>query len=151
MLNNASTYLYEATDHRAFFKDVTILIPDTWEDKPIYQSPQNATFEGADIIVAPRNPRFAPSPGFPQHRTPNITKDVASRPPTYISRRISCSVKKLRNCMEIKVRGNLYSLYYHKFVCERPRLERATQCTCVGNWSLAIYELVPSFPNLKGS
>ncbi|KAJ8047303.1 Calcium-activated chloride channel regulator 1 [Holothuria leucospilota] len=61
MVTEASTYLYEATKHRAYFKEVMILIPDTWQDKPEYQSPLNATFEGADIIVAPRNPRFAPS------------------------------------------------------------------------------------------
>ncbi|PIK55175.1 putative calcium-activated chloride channel regulator 1, partial [Apostichopus japonicus] len=65
MVNDASSYLYEATNNRAFFKDVTILIPDTWPDKPDYQSPGNSTFEGADIIIAPRNPRFAPTPVFP--------------------------------------------------------------------------------------
>lgn len=65
MVNDASSYLYEATNHRAYFKEVMILIPDTWEDKPGYQSPRNATFEGADIIVAPRNPRFAPEPSLP--------------------------------------------------------------------------------------
>ncbi|KAJ8027776.1 Calcium-activated chloride channel regulator 4A [Holothuria leucospilota] len=59
MFTNASSYLYNATKKRAFFKEVTILIPETWSDDPIYTSPKNATFSGADVIVAGYNPRFA--------------------------------------------------------------------------------------------
>ncbi|XP_071846823.1 calcium-activated chloride channel regulator 1-like [Apostichopus japonicus] len=60
MFINGSAYLYNATKKRAFFKEVTILIPKTWSDSPTYTAPGNATFEGADIIVAAYNPRFSP-------------------------------------------------------------------------------------------
>lgn len=60
MFVNASSYLYFATKKRAYFKNVTILIPQTWSDNPAYKSPGNATFRGADVIVASHNPRFAP-------------------------------------------------------------------------------------------
>lgn len=60
MFTNGSSYLYNATKKRAFFKEVTILIPQTWSDKSTYSSPGNATFNGADLIIAPHNPRFAP-------------------------------------------------------------------------------------------
>ncbi|PIK49125.1 putative calcium-activated chloride channel regulator 1-like [Apostichopus japonicus] len=65
MVRDASSYLYQATKKRAYFKNVTILIPDTWQDKPEYESPKNATFEGADVIIAPRNPRYVPDANVP--------------------------------------------------------------------------------------
>ncbi|KAJ8023069.1 Calcium-activated chloride channel regulator 1 [Holothuria leucospilota] len=65
MIIDASPYLYKATRNRAFFKSVTILIPQTWEDKAIYQSPKNATFEKADVIIAEKNPRYNPEEIFP--------------------------------------------------------------------------------------
>ena len=61
MFTNASSYLYTATKKRAFFKEVTILIPQTWSDNSTYTSPKNATFNGADVIIAGYNPRFAPN------------------------------------------------------------------------------------------
>ena len=60
MFTEGSKYLYEATRNRAYFKEVTILIPKTWTPKPEYKSPGNVTFDYADVIVAPPNPRWAP-------------------------------------------------------------------------------------------
>lgn len=65
MFVKASPYLYTATKRRAFFKEVTILVPSSWSDDPSYGSARKETFEGADIIVAPRNPRFAPDEEAP--------------------------------------------------------------------------------------
>lgn len=62
MITDASDYLYTASKTRAHFKDVTIVLPDTWSDSDLYETPGNATFEFADVIVAPSNPRYAPIP-----------------------------------------------------------------------------------------
>ncbi|XP_033644207.1 calcium-activated chloride channel regulator 1-like [Asterias rubens] len=60
MFIEASKYLYEATRKRAYFKEVTILVPKTWTPKLEYELPGNVTFDYADVIVAPPNPRWAP-------------------------------------------------------------------------------------------
>ncbi|XP_038061542.1 calcium-activated chloride channel regulator 1-like [Patiria miniata] len=60
MFTEGSKYLYEATRKRAYFDKVTILVPKTWTPKPEYQLPGNVTFDYADVIVAPPNPRWAP-------------------------------------------------------------------------------------------
>lgn len=62
MFIEASSVLFTATRSRSYFKNVTILVPDTWTDNDTYDSPKNASFEGADVIIATRNPRFAPDP-----------------------------------------------------------------------------------------
>ena len=60
MFTEGSKYLYEATRKRAYFSKVTILVPKTWTPRPEYQLPGNVTFDYADVIVAPANPRWAP-------------------------------------------------------------------------------------------
>ena len=60
MFTEGSKYLYEATRNRAYFKEVTILVPKTWSSKPEYELPGGITFDNADVIVAPPNPRRAP-------------------------------------------------------------------------------------------
>ncbi|XP_033644315.1 calcium-activated chloride channel regulator 1-like [Asterias rubens] len=60
MFTEGSKYLYEATRNRAYFKEVTILVPKTWSSKPEYELPGGITFDNADVIVAPPNPRWAP-------------------------------------------------------------------------------------------
>ncbi|PIK61221.1 hypothetical protein BSL78_01864 [Apostichopus japonicus] len=57
-----------------YFKEVTILIPLSWPDRPSYTAPGNARFEGADILVGAYNPRF--SPGGADSATP-YTKQFA--------------------------------------------------------------------------
>ncbi|XP_006752634.1 PREDICTED: calcium-activated chloride channel regulator 4, partial [Myotis davidii] len=53
MVTAASTYLFEATERRFFFKNVSILIPDTWEEKPQYKRPKHESYTHADVLVAP--------------------------------------------------------------------------------------------------
>lgn len=48
---NASSYLYTATRNRAYFKNITILIPSTWQDKAMYQSATSQTFDSADFRI----------------------------------------------------------------------------------------------------
>lgn len=56
---NGSAFLHTATRKRAYFKEVTILVPLTWSSHPSYGSPGNATLDGADVLIAPRNPKYA--------------------------------------------------------------------------------------------
>ncbi|XP_054577005.1 calcium-activated chloride channel regulator 4-like [Eptesicus fuscus] len=53
MVTAASTYLFEATERRFFFKNVSILIPDTWKEKPQYKRPKHESYTHTDVLVAP--------------------------------------------------------------------------------------------------
>ncbi|XP_004639371.1 calcium-activated chloride channel regulator 4-like [Octodon degus] len=53
MVTAASTYLFEATEKRFFFKTVSILIPKTWKENPHYKKPKHENYKHADVIVAP--------------------------------------------------------------------------------------------------
>ncbi|XP_006919439.1 calcium-activated chloride channel regulator 1 [Pteropus alecto] len=56
MVTQASPYLFEATEKRFYFKNVAILIPETWKTKPEYVRPKLETFKNADVLVAESNP-----------------------------------------------------------------------------------------------
>ncbi|XP_042548290.1 calcium-activated chloride channel regulator 4-like [Dipodomys spectabilis] len=53
MVKTASTYLFEATEKRFFFKNVSILIPEKWRASPQYRKPKHESYTHADVIVAP--------------------------------------------------------------------------------------------------
>uniref|UniRef100_A0A5F9DMM5 VWFA domain-containing protein n=1 Tax=Oryctolagus cuniculus TaxID=9986 RepID=A0A5F9DMM5_RABIT len=53
MVTTASTYLFEATKRRFFFKNVSILIPETWKENSQYKRPKHESYTHADVIVAP--------------------------------------------------------------------------------------------------
>ncbi|XP_075396338.1 calcium-activated chloride channel regulator 4-like [Tenrec ecaudatus] len=53
MVTTASTYLFEATEKRFFFRKVSILIPENWTDNPQYRRPRHESYQHADILVAP--------------------------------------------------------------------------------------------------
>lgn len=53
MVTAASTYLFEATERRFFFKNVSILIPDTWKENPQYKRPKHESYTHVDVLVAP--------------------------------------------------------------------------------------------------
>ncbi|XP_003260064.2 calcium-activated chloride channel regulator 4 isoform X1 [Nomascus leucogenys] len=53
MVTTASTYLFEATEKRFFFKNVSILIPENWKENPQYKRPKHENYKHADVIVAP--------------------------------------------------------------------------------------------------
>uniref|UniRef100_A0A8C8R9S1 Calcium-activated chloride channel N-terminal domain-containing protein n=1 Tax=Pelusios castaneus TaxID=367368 RepID=A0A8C8R9S1_9SAUR len=52
MVKEASTYLFNATKQRFFFKAVKIIIPLTWQPKPEYLSLKTESYDKADVIVA---------------------------------------------------------------------------------------------------
>ncbi|XP_006831134.1 PREDICTED: calcium-activated chloride channel regulator 4-like [Chrysochloris asiatica] len=53
MVTSASTYLFEATEKRFFFKNVSILIPENWKENPQYKRPKHENYKHADVLVAP--------------------------------------------------------------------------------------------------
>ncbi|XP_052034443.1 calcium-activated chloride channel regulator 4A-like [Apodemus sylvaticus] len=53
MVTKASTYLFEATEKRFFFKNVSILIPESWTNSPQYRRPKQESYKHADVKVAP--------------------------------------------------------------------------------------------------
>ncbi|XP_004639372.1 calcium-activated chloride channel regulator 4-like [Octodon degus] len=53
MVTTASTYLFEATEKRFFFKNVSILIPETWGGNSQYKRPKYESYQHADVIIAP--------------------------------------------------------------------------------------------------
>ncbi|XP_005385184.1 PREDICTED: calcium-activated chloride channel regulator 4-like [Chinchilla lanigera] len=53
MVTTASTYLFEATEKRFFFKTVSILIPKNWKENSQYRRPKHESYKQADVIVAP--------------------------------------------------------------------------------------------------
>ncbi|KAH0519424.1 Calcium-activated chloride channel regulator 4A [Microtus ochrogaster] len=53
MVTEASTYLFEATEKRFYLKNVSILIPESWRNKPQYRRPGQETYAHADVKVAP--------------------------------------------------------------------------------------------------
>ena len=68
MFIQGSTYLYHATRKRAYFHEVTILIPKTWTSRVEYRQASNQSFDLADVIIAPPNPRWAPDPYTKQYQ-----------------------------------------------------------------------------------
>ncbi|XP_006984809.1 calcium-activated chloride channel regulator 4A [Peromyscus maniculatus bairdii] len=53
MVTTASTYLFEATEKRFFFKNISILIPESWKGGPQYRRPKQESYKHADVKVAP--------------------------------------------------------------------------------------------------
>ncbi|XP_036112336.1 calcium-activated chloride channel regulator 4 isoform X1 [Molossus molossus] len=51
MVTSASTYLFEATEKRFFFKSISILIPETWKENPQYKRPKHESYKHADVLV----------------------------------------------------------------------------------------------------
>ncbi|XP_032011352.1 calcium-activated chloride channel regulator 1 [Hylobates moloch] len=56
MVTQASPYLFEATGKRFYFKNVAILIPETWQTKADYVRPKLETYKNADVLVAESTP-----------------------------------------------------------------------------------------------
>ena len=61
LLTKASAELYGATRQRAFFKEVTILVPQSWSLDDT-EAAVDETFEDAEFRVAPSNPAYGHNP-----------------------------------------------------------------------------------------
>ncbi|KAM5256399.1 LOW QUALITY PROTEIN: calcium-activated chloride channel regulator 1-like [Ctenodactylus gundi] len=62
MVTEASTYLFQATHQRAYFRNVSILIPMTWTSKSQYLMPKQEPYDQADVIVAGPHPKYGDDP-----------------------------------------------------------------------------------------
>ena len=61
LMTKASAELYGATRQRAYFKEVTILVPQTWNLDEA-EAAVDETFKDAEFRVAPSNPAYGHNP-----------------------------------------------------------------------------------------
>ena len=61
LLTKASGELYGASRQRAYFKSVTILVPQTWNLDEA-EAAEDETYDNAEFRVAPSNPAFGHNP-----------------------------------------------------------------------------------------
>ncbi|XP_043233012.1 calcium-activated chloride channel regulator 1-like [Amphibalanus amphitrite] len=62
MFREASPALFTATEKRAYFKKVTILIPMTWTNTSIDRMANSEVYEESEVRVAPPNPAYGDNP-----------------------------------------------------------------------------------------
>ncbi|KAI8500532.1 chloride channel [Branchiostoma belcheri] len=62
IVTDASEYLHITTRQRAYFGGVSILVPETWQDRPEYESATWETYDTSDVRVAAPNPEFDHNP-----------------------------------------------------------------------------------------
>eukprot|EP00058_Branchiostoma_floridae_P006234 XP_002591722.1 hypothetical protein BRAFLDRAFT_80817 [Branchiostoma floridae] len=62
IVTDASEYLHLTTRQRAYFGGVSILVPETWQDRPEYESATWETYDTSDVRVAEPNPEFDHNP-----------------------------------------------------------------------------------------
>ncbi|EDL82385.1 rCG29121 [Rattus norvegicus] len=62
MVTQASTYLFEATGRRFYFRNVSILVPITWKSKTEYLTPKQESYDQADVIVADPHLKYGDDP-----------------------------------------------------------------------------------------
>ncbi|XP_071112483.1 calcium-activated chloride channel regulator 3A-1-like [Haliotis cracherodii] len=59
IFTNASQYLYRVTRQRAYFGDITILVPRSWSDRPQYEPQTKETVDKSDILIDQSDDRFS--------------------------------------------------------------------------------------------
>lgn len=52
MVNEASTFMLQATKQRLFIRSVKVLIPNSWPTNSSYERPKRESYDKADIIIA---------------------------------------------------------------------------------------------------
>ncbi|XP_035665433.1 calcium-activated chloride channel regulator 1-like [Branchiostoma floridae] len=80
----ASQDLYVATNNRTFFKEVKILIPNTWTKKPEYLPAGTKTFERANVRVDRPNPLYVDNPYVQQKGGCGEPGDYMHLTPKYV-------------------------------------------------------------------
>ena len=65
MFTDASKYIYQATRRRAFFRNVTIIVPNAWTPHPQYGP---LGYHNHDVIITPTNRHWAPDPYTKQYQ-----------------------------------------------------------------------------------
>ncbi|KAI8510365.1 chloride channel [Branchiostoma belcheri] len=84
ILTETSQALYEATNSRAYLKNIAILIPKSWAPKPEYQPARTELFERANIRVDQVNPMYGDSPYVKQKAGCGEGGDYIHLTPTYV-------------------------------------------------------------------
>ncbi|XP_028643958.1 calcium-activated chloride channel regulator 3A-1-like [Grammomys surdaster] len=62
MVTQASTYLFEASQRRVYFRNISILVPMTWKSKSEYLVPKRESYHKADVIVADPHLKYGNDP-----------------------------------------------------------------------------------------
>ncbi|XP_041457892.1 calcium-activated chloride channel regulator 1-like isoform X1 [Lytechinus variegatus] len=62
IFSSGSGHLFTATKRRAYWRNITILIPKTWTPKPEYEPAKTESFETANIIIDAANPEWDDNP-----------------------------------------------------------------------------------------
>ncbi|XP_021051456.1 calcium-activated chloride channel regulator 3A-1 [Mus pahari] len=62
MVTQASTYLFEASQGRVYFRNISILVPMTWKSKSEYLMPKRESYDKADVIVADPHLQYGNDP-----------------------------------------------------------------------------------------
>uniref|UniRef100_A0A8C4NI12 Chloride channel accessory 1 n=1 Tax=Eptatretus burgeri TaxID=7764 RepID=A0A8C4NI12_EPTBU len=62
MMTKASQYLYKATNQRAFFRQINILIPKSWSRKTDYLNRRGESYDQADIRIDIADPLMGDGP-----------------------------------------------------------------------------------------
>ncbi|XP_032752498.1 LOW QUALITY PROTEIN: calcium-activated chloride channel regulator 3A-1-like [Rattus rattus] len=62
MVTQASTYLFEASQGRFYFRNISILVPMTWKSKSEYLMPKRESYDKADVIVANPHLKYGDDP-----------------------------------------------------------------------------------------
>ncbi|XP_019643985.1 PREDICTED: epithelial chloride channel protein-like [Branchiostoma belcheri] len=84
IFTEASQDLYVATNNRAFFKEVKILIPNTWSKKPEYLPAGTETFDRANVRVDVPNPLYGDNPYVQQKGGCGEAGDYMHLTPRYV-------------------------------------------------------------------
>ncbi|XP_077983917.1 calcium-activated chloride channel regulator 1-like [Glandiceps talaboti] len=58
----ASQVLFVATNRRAYFKDITVLVPKSWSHRPEFGKVRTESFETANIIIDKANQKYGNTP-----------------------------------------------------------------------------------------
>nr|XP_002127942.1 calcium-activated chloride channel regulator 4-like isoform X1 [Ciona intestinalis] len=84
LLNEASPILWSATKNRAYFGEVTILVPSTWTGS-YTQATHGQVYNKADIIVADPNPQYMDTPYTIQYQQCGDPGEYIHLTPNFLS------------------------------------------------------------------
>lgn len=89
----ASPALFQATKRRAYFRNITILVPKTWERQPTYKPAGRESFDTANVIIDKINPDYGDTPYVKQVRGCGQSGEFMHLTPTFVKNRILTTTK----------------------------------------------------------
>ncbi|XP_035693981.1 calcium-activated chloride channel regulator 1-like [Branchiostoma floridae] len=84
ILTETSQAMYDATERRAYLKNITILIPKSWTPQPEYRTARTELFQRANIRVDQLNPLYGDSPYVKQKSGCGEGGDYIHLTPDYV-------------------------------------------------------------------